>query len=148
MLLSTLVGATVVTTWRIRETAKPLNVMKIVMPPLGMTTGLCMFFYPPTRIPATWGLGAFLVGWFILAYPLIFTTELYENEGQLFVKKSRLFLVILFALLAVRLAARSYIDTLVSPLQTGSIFYLLALGMIIHWRMDMFFKFRRFQTSN
>jgi membrane protein CcdC involved in cytochrome C biogenesis len=31
----------------------------------------------------------------------------------------------------------------VSPLQTGSIFFLIALGMIVPWRMLMYLDYRR-----
>jgi len=46
------------------------------------------------------------------------------------------------ALAAVRLLARGYFDTLLSVPQTGALFYLLAFGMISHWRTWMFLEYR------
>jgi membrane protein CcdC involved in cytochrome C biogenesis len=42
----------------------------------------------------------------------------------------------------VRLLARGYFDTLLSVPQTGALFYLLAFGMISHWRTWMFLEYR------
>ena len=57
-----LVGLAGVLTWRVREGRSVVTLKKIVMPPLGMATGFCMFFYPPCRVPFLWGLAAFLIG--------------------------------------------------------------------------------------
>ena len=50
-----LVGLAGVLTWRVREGRSAVTLKKIVMPPLGMATGFCMFFYPPCRVPFLWG---------------------------------------------------------------------------------------------
>ena len=42
-----LVGLVGVLAWRVREGRSAVTLKKIVMPPLGMATGFCMFFVPP-----------------------------------------------------------------------------------------------------
>src|SRR5690349_377216 len=135
ILVSSLLGASAVLVWRLRETSRPVTARKIVIPPLGMSTGLMMFVYPPTRIPALWALVAFAIGAGILSYPLLKTSKLVRVGSEIRLQRTRAFLVILIGLVAVRLLARSYVEDHVSTLQTGSIFFLLAFGMIVRWRV-------------
>jgi membrane protein CcdC involved in cytochrome C biogenesis len=67
---SAVLGFFAVMAWRIREGQTAVTVRKIVIPPMGMATGFCMFLVPAFRLPWIWALGAFLVGALILAYPL------------------------------------------------------------------------------
>ncbi len=106
-----------------------------------------MFLYPPTRVPLSWAIVAMLLGWFVFSYPLIRTTKLKAEPDGIFMERSRLFLWILIGLVAVRLALRSYVEEFISPIQTGSVFYLLALGMVAHWRIDLLGKFKALQTQ-
>jgi membrane protein CcdC involved in cytochrome C biogenesis len=133
-LVATLVGGAAVLLWRIRETQRPVTAAKILVPPLGMTTGFCMFLLPQTRVPFTWGLAAFLAGAVFLSYPLVHTSTLTRSGGEILLKRSRAFLVILLGLVAVRLAARSYVEQYVDAVQTGSLFFLLAYGMFLRYR--------------
>src|SRR5213076_9354 len=57
VLVGSLVGAGAVLLYRMRETARPIDARKIVIPPFGMATGLCMFAVPQARVPWSWGLG-------------------------------------------------------------------------------------------
>jgi membrane protein CcdC involved in cytochrome C biogenesis len=145
--ITTLLGAAVIIAWRVRETSRPITARKIVVPPLGMSTGLAMFAYAPTRIPLSWALCAFTVGALLLAYPLIKTSKLIRHGDAILLQRSKAFLWILLGLLAVRLIARSYVERHVNTLQTGSIFFLLAFGMIVRWRVLMFLQYRRLVTS-
>lgn len=142
MLVSAILGAIVVMAWRVRETERPVTPAKIIVPPIAMSTGLSMFVYPPTRIPITWGLGAFALGAVVLAIPLLRTSKLTRVGDAVMLKRSRAFLGILVALVVVRLAARAWVEQYVSPLQTGALFFLLAFGMIVRWRAAMWFDYR------
>jgi membrane protein CcdC involved in cytochrome C biogenesis len=53
-----------------------------------------------------------------------------------------MFLVVIIVLAAVRFAARSYFDRMMTVEQTGALFFILAFGMILRWRMSMFFEYR------
>jgi len=142
-LLVTLLGAAVILAWRVRETRTPVSTRKIVIPPLGMSTGFSMFFAPATRIPWSWAAGAFLAGALVFSYPLARTSRLTRNGGVILMQRSRAFLWILLGLLAVRLALRAYVERFVTPAQTAALFFVLAFGMILRWRAAMLIEYRR-----
>jgi membrane protein CcdC involved in cytochrome C biogenesis len=142
-----MVGACAVMVWRLRETQKPISLPKIVIPPLAMSTGFGMFFYPPMRVPLEWATMAFLLGAVVFSYPLIRTSKLSIHGDEIFLRRSKAFMAVLIALVAVRLGMRQYVQSLVSPEQTAALFYLLAFGMIVRWRSGMFFEFRRLQLQ-
>jgi membrane protein CcdC involved in cytochrome C biogenesis len=136
-------GAAIVFTWRLRETTRPVTARKILIPPLGMSTGLFMFAYPPTRIPILWATCAFAAGCVLFTYPLVRTSRLTRQGDSILLERSRAFLYILLGLVAVRFAARAWVEAHVTPMQTSSIFFLVAFGMILPWRLLMFAEYRR-----
>jgi membrane protein CcdC involved in cytochrome C biogenesis len=106
-----------------------------------MSTGFGMFFAPMMRIPWSWAMIAILAGAVLLSLPLIHSTQLEPRDGVVFMRRSRAFLWILLGLLALRLALHDYVGRLISPFQTAAVFYLLAFGMIVRWRMNMYRKY-------
>ncbi|MFX3636419.1 MAG: CcdC family protein [Candidatus Pristimantibacillus sp.] len=122
---------------RIRAGKQPTNLRKIIIPPLGMSTGLIMFAFPMTHIAWGWGLSAFGTGLLIFAFPLIVTTRLERVEEDIYVRRSKAFIFIMITLLLIRLSLHSVVEKYMSIPQTGAIFYLLAFGMIIPWRLAM-----------
>lgn len=144
--LGSLIGLSAVLAWRIREARGPVSLKKIVIPPLGMATGFSMFFVPAFRIPWTWALGAFLAGAVVLAYPLLRTSKLVREGDVVLMQRSSAFLTVILALAAIRLLARGYLDTLLTPTQTAAIFFILAFGMILRWRVRMFCEYRDFNS--
>jgi len=142
-----LLGAAVILTWRYRETSSPVTVPKLLIPPLGMSTGLCMFFAPQTRVPLLWALAAFAIGALVFWWPLWRSSKLMKQGEQFMMKRSPAFLWILLGLVAARLALRSYVELYVSQLQTGALFYLLALGAVARWRLALFLELRKLQAA-
>lgn len=140
---ATLGGAIVMLGWRLRETQRPVSVPLIVIPPIGMSTGFLMFLYPPSRIPITWALLAFVVGALLLAVPLARTSHLERRGNVIMLQRSRAFMWILLGLIGARFALRDYIGHLVSPLQTAGVLFVLAFGMILRWRVGMYLEYRR-----
>lgn len=138
-----IVGGSAVLAWRIRETQTPVTARKIVIPPLGMSTGFFMFVRPEMRIPWLLGVGAFLFGALVLAIPLERTSTLERHGDVVMMRRSNGFLLILLALLALRLLLHDYVGHLLPPLQTGALFFVLAFGMIARWRAAMYFRYRR-----
>lgn len=136
-------GGLAVLAWRVREQRVPVTARAIVIPPLAMSTGFAMFASPLTRVPWSWGIGAFLSGLLLLAWPLVRSSRLELRDGVVYMKRSRALLAILLVLLAIRLLLHDWIGHLISPLQTAALFYLLAFGMIVHWRAAMFRRYRR-----
>ena len=145
--LSPIAGGLAVLTWRIRETRTPVSTAKIVIPPLGMSTGFGMFAVPSMRIPLLWGVAAFLVGALVFAYPIARTSTLERRGDAVMMQRSRAFLAILLGLLAVRIALHEYVQELITPRQTTSVFFVLAFGMIVRWRAGMLVQYRRLTQS-
>ena len=141
-LISSIIGAVVVMAWRVRETRAPLSVKRIVIPPLGMATGFSMFVVPMFRVPWTWALGAFFLGVVALAYPLLRTSRLIRDGDVVMLQRSNTFLAVLIVLAGIRIAARGYLDTLLTVQQTAALFFVLAFGMILRWRTQMFLEYR------
>ena len=128
--------------WRIREGRTAVTVRKIVIPPLGMSTGFCMFLVPAFRVPWMWALIAFLIGAILLAWPLVATSKLVREGGAIMMRRSGIFFAVIVVLALVRFLARSYLDKIMSIEQTGGIFFILAFGMIVRWRLRMLMEYR------
>jgi membrane protein CcdC involved in cytochrome C biogenesis len=137
-----LVGLAGVLAWRVREGRTAVTLKKIVMPPLGMATGFCMFIVPAFRVPWIWGIAAFLLGAIVFAFPLLLTSDLHLQKGVIMMKRSSAFFAVIIVLAVVRYLARGYLDAYLSLEQTGALFYLLAFGMILRWRAKLFFAYR------
>jgi membrane protein CcdC involved in cytochrome C biogenesis len=143
-----LIGLAGVLMWRVREGRSAVTLKKIVMPPVGMATGFCMFFYPPCRVPFLWGLGAFLVGAVVFAFPLLLTSDLHYQNGVIMMKRSSAFFAVIIVLAVVRYLARGYFDRFLSLEQTGALFYLLAFGMILRWRLKLVLAYRTLTAAS
>ena len=147
LVAATLAGAALMLTWRAHEARRAVTVRSILIPPLGMATGFSMFAAPATRVPVVWAVAAFALGAVVFAIPLIRTSRLVVDREQVLVQRSRAFVAILLALVAVRFALRAWIEQYVSPLQTGALFYLLAFGAVVRWRVAMLVEYRRLSTA-
>ncbi len=142
-----LVGLVGVLVWRVREGRTAVTLKKIVMPPVGMATGFCMFVAPQCRVPFAWGLIAFLIGAIVFAYPLLLTSDLHLQNGVIMMKRSSAFFAVIIVLAVVRYLARGYFDRYLTLMQTGAIFYLLAFGMILRWRLKLYLAYRSITSS-
>jgi membrane protein CcdC involved in cytochrome C biogenesis len=136
-------GAIVVIMWRLREARTAVSLRKIIIPPLGMATGFSMFVDSAFRVPWTWAGIAFLLGAMVLAWPLLLTTRLERQGETVRMRRSSAFLVVILVLAAIRILARGYFDTILTPQQTAGVFFILAFGMIVIWRAKMLMDFRR-----
>ncbi len=141
-IFGSLAGLVGVLLWRIREGRSAVTIRKIVMPPLGMATGFCMFLVPAFRIPFSWAAAAFLLGAVALAYPLLATSRLERDGDAIMMKRSSAFFTVVVVLAVIRFAARGYLDSFITVEQTGALFFILAFGMILRWRASMFFAYR------
>ena len=141
-LVSSVAGAAAVMLWRVSETRRPVTPTKIVVPPIGMATGFGMFLAPAFRVPWSWAAAAFLTGALALAYPLLRTSRLVRDGEVVMMQRSNAFFAILIVLAGIRIAARGYLDTVLSVPQTAALFFVLAFGMIVRWRTQMFLEYR------
>ena len=147
VILGTLAGAGAMIAWRVRETSTPVSLGKIVAPPLGMSTGLAMFLWPAFRVPWSWAAASLLLGAIVLSIPLGRTSRLVRSGDVVLMERSRAFLWILLGLVAVRLLLRTWIEHVVSPAQTGGLFFLLAFGTIVRWRAGMLRTYLRLRAT-
>jgi membrane protein CcdC involved in cytochrome C biogenesis len=140
---SSIAGFAAVMAWRVREGRSAVTLRKIVIPPLGMATGFSMFLVPAFRVPLGWAAAAFALGALVLAYPLLRTSRLHLDGETVMMRRSSAFFFVVVALALIRIAARSYLDHVVSVPQTAGLFFVLAFGMILRWRMNMLVEYRR-----
>ncbi|WP_019913962.1 CcdC family protein [Paenibacillus sp. HW567] len=126
---------------RLKASARPVTIRKIWIPPLGMSTGFAMFVVPEVRFPWWWAAAAFLVGWFIFAYPLMRSTKFEERNGLIYAQRSKSFAFILLGLLLIRTVLHEFINQYVTIPQSGGLFFILAFGMIVHWRLFMYKRY-------
>jgi membrane protein CcdC involved in cytochrome C biogenesis len=145
--VGSLAGMGAVLAWRVREGRTAVTLRKIVIPPLGMATGFCMFLVPAFQIPLEWAGCAFLIGAALLAYPLLRSSRLVLDGQTVMMQRSNSFFLIVIALAVVRMLARSYIDSFMNMNQTAALFFVLAFGMILRWRLSMFFEYRQLTSS-
>jgi membrane protein CcdC involved in cytochrome C biogenesis len=141
--VSAILGFLVVLAWRVREGRSAVTLRKIVIPPLGMATGFSMFLVPAFRVPWAWAAGAFVLGALVLAYPLVRTSRLALHGETVMMHRSASFFFVIIGLGLIRILAHSYLDTVMSVQQTAGLFFVLAFGMILRWRVSMLFEYRR-----
>lgn len=146
-IVGTLVLGSAIIFLRVKGTNRPTTLRKIIIPPLGMSTGALMFVFPFTRVPWSWALIAFVVGLFIFSLPLIFTTRLERVGNDIYVKRSKVFAYIIAGLLVLRLLLHPLVEEYVSVPQSAGLFFMLAFGMIISWRVSMLFSFLKLEKQ-
>lgn len=141
-ILVPLIMATVVIFLRMRRQKKPVSAKSIILPPFFMATGFAMFFFPEATTPPMYDFTAFLVG-VVFSVPLIMTSR-FEIVGQdVYLKRSKAFFIILMGLLIIRLIIKLVINDSFTPIQTGGLFFLLAFGMLVPWRIAMLYMYRQ-----
>ncbi|HKF50299.1 MAG TPA: cytochrome c biogenesis protein CcdC [Terracidiphilus sp.] len=142
-----IVGLAGVIAWRVREGRTAVTVRKIIIPPLGMATGFSMFFVPAFRVPLLWAAIAFLIGAILLAWPLLVTSRLVRDGNAIMMHRSGAFFLVVVALAAIRYFARGYFDAVMTLQQTAGLFFVLAFGMIVRWRLRMLQEYRTLTAS-
>ena len=146
-IIVTLLSGIAVMFLRLRASNRPITMRKIIIPPIGMSTGFLMFAVPETRIPWSWALAAFAVGAILFAYPLIRTSKLERAGETIVLKRSKLFILILLVLLLVRLLLHDVVEQKITIPQTGGLFFILAFGMIAVWRVAMMRAYRKLERE-
>ena len=74
---------------------------------------------------------------------LLLTSRLVRQGDVVMMQLSNAFFTVMLGLAVIRLAARGYLDTVLSVQQTGALFYLLAFGMILRWRTRMLLEYQK-----
>lgn len=136
-ILVSLLGGFMVIFLRLKAIKKPTNLRKIIIPPLGMATGFMMFVVPDTRIPWLWALIAFAAGALFFSVPLIRSSRLEVLDGEVYMKRSKAFMWIIIGMLMFRSVLHDWVESYVTITQSAGIFFILAFGMILTWRIFM-----------
>lgn len=127
---------------RVKAAEKPATLKKIVMPPIGMSTGFLMFVFPFMRIDLWAALIAFAAG-LLMSVPLIRASRFEVRDGDVYLQRSKAFLPVLLGLFVLRFGLHEYVERYVTLAQTGSIFFVLAYGMIAPWRLAMMVGYQK-----
>ncbi len=131
---------------RMKATKKPATVKKIVLPPLFMSTGFFMFLYEPAQISFTQVLEALALGIFFSIF-LVRTSKFEIRNHQIYLKKTKAFLFILIGLLLFRLFLKYVLGFYIDPVQLSGMFFIVAYGMIVPWRISMFIGFKKLERQ-
>lgn len=131
---------------RLRASNRPTNARKILIPPFGMATGFLMFLAPETHVSWLDFFEAFVVG-VIFSILLVKTSKFEIRDEQIYLKRSKAFAFVLIGLLIIRVVIKIYIEQQISYAQTGALFFVLAFGMILPWRISMFIMYKRLEKK-
>jgi len=131
---------------RLKSAKKPVTLKKIILPPIFMSTGACMYFLPEFRLTSSEILEAVIVGLFFSIF--LIKTSKFEIRGKdIFLIPSKAFIFILVGLLAVRLGMKEYLSQSIDLGQLSGMFFLLAFAMIVSWRIGMYRSFMKLQRE-
>lgn len=125
---------------RSRAAERPISSVRIILPPLFMSSGMLMFLFTQFQVPWSQVMEAAVVG-LIFSTILIATTNFGHKNGQLFVKRSKAFIFILAGLLIFRLVAKLILSSSIDVGELAGMFFILAFAMIVPWRIGMLIKY-------
>ncbi|WP_100373042.1 CcdC family protein [Bacillus sp. FJAT-45037] len=149
VLLST-IGAALMATMaiiiRLKARKRPASAKKIILPPIFMSTGFLMFLYEPTR-PAWWQVIEALAVGMVFSILLIKTSNFEIKRNQIYLKRSKAFVFILVGLLIARIVFKVVIGDAFHVEELAGMFFLLAYGMIIPWRIAMYRSYRKIEAE-
>lgn len=132
--------------YRLKVAEKPASIKKIILPPIFMSTGALMFLFPEFQIKWIQVVEAMIVG-VIFSIFLIKTSRFEIRNKDIYLIPSKSFAFILFGLLGVRIIAKVIINSQISLGETSGMFFLLAFGMIVSWRLAMLYKFKKLENK-
>ncbi|WNF39032.1 cytochrome c biogenesis protein CcdC [Bacillaceae bacterium IKA-2] len=129
---------------RMRAAKNPATVKKIILPPIFMSTGFFMFLYEPAQISFTQVFEALAIGLFF-SFFLARTSKFEIKNDQIYLKQTKAFLFILVGLLIARLISKYILGFYIDPIHLSGMFFILAYGMILPWRISMFIGFKKLE---
>lgn len=132
---------------RMKAAKKPSSVKKIVLPPIFMSTGALMFLFPEFRVSSLQILEALTVG-AIFSIFLIKTSKFEMKDNDIYLKRSKAFVFILLGLLAIRVVMKLVLSTQIDIGELTGMFWLLAFGMIVPWRIAMYIKYKKIESGS
>ncbi|AZB43054.1 DUF1453 family protein [Bacillus sp. FJAT-42376] len=149
IVISTIVAVvmgTIVLVVRMRASKKPASAKKIILPPIFMSTGALMFVFPFFHVTVAEFWEAILAGMFFSIF-LIKTSKFEIRDNEIYLKRSKAFAFILIALLALRVGLKSFLSLSIDVGALSGMFWLLAFGMIVPWRIAMYVSYKKIQNQ-
>lgn len=131
---------------RMKVAKKPVNRKKIILPPIFMSTGALMFLHPYFRVTPIEILEALCLG-MLFSVLLIKTTRFEIRENEIYIKRSKAFAFILIGLLIARIILKLIVTATVDIGETGGMFWILAFGMIVPWRIAMLIQYTKIEKQ-
>ena len=131
---------------RMKASLKPVSAKKIILPPIFMSTGALMFLHPYFRVTGAEIVEAALVG-MLFSIVLIKTSKFEVRDNDIYLKRSKAFAFILMGLLLIRLAGKAILSREIEVGQLSGMFWILAFGMIIPWRVAMYLQYKKLAGS-
>ncbi|MCY8910566.1 CcdC family protein [Bacillus atrophaeus] len=138
--------ATAVMVVRIKSSDKPVSPKKIILPPIFMSTGALMFLFPVFWVTGEEFLEAITLG-VIFSIFLIKTSKFEIKNNEIYMKRSKAFVFILVGLLVIRIVMKSILSTSVDYGALSGMFWILAFGMIVPWRIAMYLSYRKLHNE-
>jgi len=132
---------------RMKASHKPVSAKKIILPPLFMSTGALMFISPYFRV-TTWELFEAIVAGLLFSILLIKTSKFEVRDNAVYMKRSKAFAFILIGLLLVRIVAKSILSQQIEVGQLSGMFWILAFGMIVPWRIAMLVQYKKLVATS
>jgi membrane protein CcdC involved in cytochrome C biogenesis len=132
---------------RMKAQKKPVSSKKIILPPIFMSTGALMFIFPFFRVTLGELLEALTVG-MLFSILLIKTSKFEIRDNDIYLKRSKAFAFILIGLLIIRIVAKSILSTTIDYGALSGMFWILAFGMIVPWRIAMYIQYRKLYQEN
>ncbi len=105
-----------------------------------------MFLFPVFRVSWMQVAEAVLVGMMFSVF-LIKTSKFEIRGNDIYLIPSKSFVFILFALLIARIILKLAIGASIAVGETSGMFFLLAFGMIVSWRLAMLYKYKKLEKK-
>ncbi|MGM0901922.1 CcdC family protein [Mesobacillus maritimus] len=127
---------------RMKAAKRPTSARKIILPPVFMSTGALMFLFPMFRVEFLQVIEALAIG-MLFSILLIKTSKFEIRNNDIYLKRSKAFMYILVGLLLVRLVAKMILSATIDVGELGGMFWILAFGMIVPWRVAMLIEYKK-----
>jgi membrane protein CcdC involved in cytochrome C biogenesis len=131
---------------RVKAAKRPATAKKIILPPIFMSTGALMFLHPYFRVSPLEIMEALVVG-MLFSILLVKTSKFEIRDNDVYLIRSKAFMYILIGLLVLRIAMKSVLSTTIDYGELSGMFWILAFGMIVPWRIAMFLNFRKLHNQ-
>lgn len=105
-----------------------------------------MFLFPEFRVSSLQIIEALSVG-AVFSIFLIKTSKFEIRDSDIYLKRSKAFVFILLGLLVIRIVMKLVLSTTIDIGELTGMFWLLAFGMIVPWRIAMYVKYKKLENA-